>query len=88
MSWRKCFKMRDKQLNLLSEKDWDIQTPYIKIFTGRKGLKGCGGLTLAGCQVPTKLLYHSPPQQDRGRKYDERFVGQDKDREITQQLPS
>jgi len=28
----------------------------------------CGGLTLAGCQVPTKLLYHSPPQQGRGRK--------------------
>ncbi|KAK4807049.1 hypothetical protein QYF61_018390 [Mycteria americana] len=26
----------------------------------------CGGLTLAGCQVPTKLLYHSLPQQDRG----------------------
>ena len=28
----------------------------------------CSGLTLAGCQVLTKLLYHSPPQQDRGEK--------------------
>jgi len=28
-----------------------------------------GGLTLAGCQVPTQLLYPSPPQQDKmGRK--------------------
>lgn len=26
---------------------------------------GSGGLTLAGCQVSTKLLYHAPPQQDR-----------------------
>lgn len=24
-----------------------------------------GGLTLAGCQVTTRLLCHSPPQQDR-----------------------
>jgi len=48
---------------------------YIKIFTGRKDLRveGCGGLTLAGCQVPTKLLCHSPPQ-DRGRKYNERLM--------------
>jgi len=27
-----------------------------------------GGLTVAGHQVPTKLLYHSPPQLDRGRE--------------------
>ena len=26
----------------------------------------CGGLTLAGCQMPTKLLHHSAPQQDIG----------------------
>jgi len=25
----------------------------------------CGGLTLAAHEMPTKLLYHSPPQQDR-----------------------
>lgn len=29
----------------------------------------CGGLMLAGLQVPIKLLYHSTPQQDsEGRK--------------------
>lgn len=33
----------------------------------------CGGLTLAGCHVPTKLLSHSHTlQQDTGRKYDGR----------------
>ncbi|KAK4826107.1 hypothetical protein QYF61_005245 [Mycteria americana] len=32
----------------------------------------CGGLTLAGCQVPTKLLYDSPPQQDKGEGEDEK----------------
>jgi len=29
---------------------------------------GCGGLTLAGCQVPTNSLHHSPPQLDMGEK--------------------
>ncbi|PKU36764.1 hypothetical protein llap_12932 [Limosa lapponica baueri] len=28
----------------------------------------CGGLTLAGHQVPPKPLYHSPPQLDRAEK--------------------
>lgn len=28
----------------------------------------CGGLTLASCQVLTKLLYHSPLQPDSGEK--------------------
>ncbi|KAK4817562.1 hypothetical protein QYF61_020011 [Mycteria americana] len=28
----------------------------------------CGGLILAGRQVPTEPLYHSPPQLDRGEK--------------------
>jgi len=28
----------------------------------------CGGLTLAGLQVPTKLLYLSPFSRDRGIK--------------------
>lgn len=41
----------------------------------------CGWLTLAECQVYTKLLYHFPPQQHEGggekiRK--KRLVGQDK----------
>lgn len=27
--------------------------------------KDCGGLTLPGCQLPTKILYGSFPQQDR-----------------------
>jgi len=34
----------------------------------KQNLSLCSGLTLAGCQVPTKSLYHSPPQLDRGRK--------------------
>ena len=38
----------------------------------------CGGLTLAGCQVPTKPLYHSPPQQDGAEKIRwKKLVGQD-----------
>ncbi|GAB0209676.1 mitochondrial enolase superfamily member 1 [Grus japonensis] len=46
-------------------------------------LGSCGGLTLAGCQVSTKPLYHSPPQQDKeGRKIrwknNPKLVGQDK----------
>lgn len=32
-------------------------------------------------KMPPKLLYHSPPQLDRERKYSERLMGQDKDRE-------
>lgn len=36
---------------------------------GRVGQSGrWGGLTLAGCQVPSQPLNHSPPQQDRGGK--------------------
>ena len=46
----------------------------------------CGGLTLAGRHVPTKLLYHCPPQQDsRGEnKRGKKLVGQDKDSLIKQ----
>lgn len=29
---------------------------------------GCGGLTWAGCKMPTQLFLHSPPQKDMGRK--------------------
>lgn len=47
----------------------------------------CGVWTLANHQVPTKLLYHSPLlQQERGRKYINKLVGQDGDWEITYQL--
>ena len=36
----------------------------------------CGGLTLAGCHVPTKLLCHSPSSARQGeRKCDERLMG-------------
>lgn len=31
-------------------------------------IESCCGLALAGCHVPTKMLYHLPPQWDRGRK--------------------
>ena len=41
-----------------------------------------GGLTLAGCQVPTKLLYPSI-NRTGGEKHDGKLVGQDKGREIT-----
>ena len=50
----------------------------------------CGGLTLAGCQVPTKAALSITPLLNwtGERKYNERLVGRDKDREITQQVPS
>ena len=42
----------------------------------------CGGLTLAGCQAPTKAALSLPLLNWTGeRKYNERLVGQDKDRE-------
>lgn len=34
------------------------------VAIGKPLLLPCGGLTLAGCQLPTRLLYHSHPQQD------------------------
>lgn len=48
-----------------------------------------GGLALALCQVPPKLLHHTPPHPARGqKKYHERLLGQDKDRKgsLTHQL--
>lgn len=30
--------------------------------------KDCGVLTLAGCHVPTKWLYQSPPQKNKGKE--------------------
>jgi len=44
---------------------------------------------LAGCQMPTQPLHHSPPQQDEGEGNEmEKFMGQDKGREISHQFPS
>lgn len=46
----------------------------------------CGGLTLSAHQMPT---FHSPSMNRTGeRKYDKNLMGQDKDREVTYQLPS
>lgn len=39
---------------------------YLPRFTKAISLTFCGGLTLAGCQVPTKPLHHFPPQHDGG----------------------
>lgn len=41
-------------------------------------LSGCDGLTLARCHVPTKLLYHSPPQLNEERKHNKKLVRWDK----------
>ena len=49
----------------------------------------CGRLTLAGRQVPTKAALSLPLLSWTGeRKYNESLMGQDKDREVTQQLLS
>lgn len=49
----------------------------------------CGGLTFAHHQVPTKLLSHSSFVNRTGAESKmEKLMGEDEDREITQQLPS
>jgi len=48
-----------------------VSTPTllnVRVRTGTSGLCMCGGLTLAGHQLPTKLLYCSPSSAGRGRK--------------------
>ena len=57
---------------------------------GKDGEEGsCGGLTLAGRQVPTKAALSLPLLNWTGeRKYNERLMGRGKDREITHQLLS
>jgi len=46
----------------------------------------CGGLNLAGCQVPTQLF--SPLLSRTGRENTMKMLrGQDKDREIAHRLP-
>jgi len=48
-----------------------------------------GGLTLAGCQVPTKLLcWFSSINRTGERNIDEKLVDSDKDRDISYQVPS
>lgn len=40
-----------------------VSTPAllnVRVRTGASGFCMCGGLIMAGCQVPAKLLYHSP----------------------------
>lgn len=48
----------------------------------------CMGGTLAVCQVPTQLLSFPLFSNTEGEKKKEMFMGQDKNREITHQLPS
>ena len=48
----------------------------------------CGGLTLAGCQLSTQAAVSLPSSAGWGKKYNAGLMGRDKDREITQQLPS
>lgn len=42
----------------------------------------CGELTLAGCQLITKLYSAPLHQKDRGRKDDKRLVDRNKERDI------
>jgi len=61
-------------------------------FTGKRKISClvcfCSGLTLDGFQVPTKAALSLPLLSWSGEiKYNERLVGQNKDRDITQQLP-
>jgi len=52
-------------------------------------LPSCHGLAWLDAGCPPKPLYHSPSSTGQGRKNnDKKLVGQDKDREITQLLPS
>jgi len=62
---------------------------YSTVNKGVYLLAFCGGLTLAGCQVPTKADLSLPFLSWTGkRKYHEKLMGREKDREITQQLLS
>ena len=54
----------------------------------QEAVQPCGGLALAGRQVPNKAAPSLPSSAGWGRENNGRLVGRDKDREITQQLPS
>ena len=65
-----------------------VAMPLSMIFE-KSWQSGCGGLTLAGHQVPTKAALSLPLLNSTGeRKYNERLMGRDKDREIPWQLLS
>ena len=60
-------KLHDPRGSLLLSNNYCYSTLNTKLPVSGPMLsmkKDCSGLTLAGCQVPTKPLYHSPPQQD------------------------
>ena len=47
-----------------------------------RSMSACGGLTLPGCQVPTKAALSLRHLNWKGeRKYNERLMGRDKERE-------
>lgn len=39
---------------------------FLLLGVSYSDIQYCGGLTLSEPQMPTKVLYHSPPQQDMG----------------------
>lgn len=39
---------------------------FLLLGVSYSDIQYCGGLTLAGPQMPSKVLYHSPLQQDMG----------------------
>lgn len=43
-------------------------TPWVDSLSDNRWVGCCGGLILAGCQVPPRLLHESPPQLGRGEK--------------------
>lgn len=56
---------------------WATRLSVVEIRVN--GLDGqedsCGGLTLAGCEVPTQLLSHSPSSTGQGGKQHEKIWG-------------
>ena len=46
----------------------------------------CGGLTLTGHQLPSKMLYHSHSSTEQEGKYNKKLMGGDRDGGISQQL--
>lgn len=49
---------------------WQTMNSFIstRLVYGVLFLQHCGGLTLAGHQVPCKQLYHTPPPQDKAEE--------------------
>ena len=60
----------------------DLQKCWFRCLMQGTVEKPCSGLTLAGGQVPTKAALSLPSSAGQGeRKYNERLMGQGKDRE-------